>query len=90
MTNEAGIPVYGSEIEQVVKGCVASAGIDYYQLGIKTGMMAAQILTGEKEASEMPYETIEESETYINSDAAEALEIAIPAEILETATECSD
>lgn len=90
MTNEADIPVYGSEIEQVVKGCVASAGIDYYQLGIKTGMMAAQILTGEKEASEMPYETIEESETYINSDAAEALEITIPAEILETATECSD
>ena len=32
-TNAAGIPVYGSEIEQVKKGCVASAGIDYVELG---------------------------------------------------------
>ena len=28
-TNEAGIPVYGSEVEQVKLGCVAAAGIDY-------------------------------------------------------------
>ena len=29
-TDEAGIPIYGSEVEQVVLGCVASAGIDYF------------------------------------------------------------
>ena len=38
-TNEAGIPVYGSEIEQVKIGCVAAAGIDYVQLGKQTGAM---------------------------------------------------
>lgn len=42
-TNEAGIPVYGSEIEQMELGCVAGAGLDYVQLGIQTGKMAAQI-----------------------------------------------
>ena len=36
-TDTAGIPVYGSEIEQVKLGCVASAGIDYIQLGRQTG-----------------------------------------------------
>ena len=45
-TNEAGIPVYGSEIEQVKLGCVASAGIEYVALGRQTGMMAAKILKG--------------------------------------------
>ena len=53
-TNEAGIPVYGSEIEQVKKGCVASAGIEYVSLGKQTGMMAAKILKGEATAEEMP------------------------------------
>ena len=49
--NGAKIPVFGSEIEQVKSGCVASMGIDYYQLGIKTGKMAAKILKGEEKAS---------------------------------------
>ena len=42
-TNEAGIPVYGSEIEQVKIGCVASAGIDYIELGKQAGRLAACI-----------------------------------------------
>ena len=55
-TDEAGIPVYGSEVEQVKLGCVASAGIDYVQLGIQTGMMAAKVLTGETTCQDLPYE----------------------------------
>ena len=43
-TNEAGIPVYGSEIEQVKIGCVASAGIDYIELGKQAGRLAAKVL----------------------------------------------
>ena len=46
-TDEAGVPVYGSEVEQVKLGCVAGAGLDYVQLGIQTGLMAAKVLTGE-------------------------------------------
>lgn len=58
-TNEAGIPVYGSEIEQMKLGCVAGAGLDYVQLGIQTGKMAAKILTGEATCQDLPYEVIE-------------------------------
>ena len=57
-TNEAGIPIYGSEVEQVKLGCVAAAGIDYVQLGIQTGKMAAKVLTGEATCEDLPYETI--------------------------------
>ena len=87
-TNAAEIPVYGSEIEQVKKGCVASAGIDYIELGKMAGKQAAAILKGEKKASEMPYETVTEYSTYINSDAASALGVTVPSNIAEKAIEC--
>ena len=75
-TNEAGIPVYGSEIEQVKKGCVASAGIEYVGLGKQTGMMAAKILKGEATAEEMPYETVTDFEIYVNPDAMAELNLS--------------
>ena len=86
-TNEAGIPVYGSEVEQVKIGCVASAGIDYVKLGIQTGQIAARILRGEATAEEIPYETISEYGIYINSAAADANGITIPEEIRDVAIE---
>lgn len=89
-TNEAGIPVYGSEIEQVKKGCIASAGIDYVKLGRQTGAMAAKILKNEATAEDLPYETISEYETYVNTPAAVALGIDIPDDIASKATEVSE
>lgn len=89
-TNDAGIPVYGSEIEQVKLGCVASAGIDYITLGKQTGAMAAKILKGEATAEEMPYETISSFDTYLNSQALTDLGITVPADIAEKAIEATN
>lgn len=86
-TSDVGIPVYGSEIEQVKLGCVASAGIDYYALGVKTGEMAAKILKGEIKASETDYFTVTDYEVYINSNALKELNITLPDEVLKTAKE---
>lgn len=86
-TNDAGIPVYGSEIEQVKLGCVASAGIDYYALGVETGKMAAKILKGEIKASETDYFTVTDYKVYINSDALEELNLKLPDDISEIAIE---
>lgn len=80
--NAKKIPVFGSEIEQVKRGCVAAEGLDYYALGVSTGKMAGEILKGEKKASEMPFKTFEESALYVNTEAAKQLGLAIP----ETAT----
>lgn len=88
MANEAKIPVFGSEIEQVKIGCLAAEGLDYVELGRQTGKMAAQVLKGEKKASELPYETIEEASLYINEKTAENLEIEIPSELKDSAAEC--
>ena len=78
----------GSEIEQVKKGCVASAGIDYVELGKMAGKLAAQILKGEAKASDLPYETVTEYSTYINSDAASAMGITVPSDVAAKAIEC--
>lgn len=88
--NEKGIPVFGSEIEQVKLGCLAAEGIDYIELGKQTGKIAAQILKGEKEASEIPYEIITEPCFYVNTKVAENLGIEVPADLADSATESFD
>lgn len=89
-TNEAGIPVYGSEVEQVKLGCVAAAGIDYYQLGIQTGEMAAKVLRGEATCDDIPYETISEYGIYVNSAAIAEMNITVPADVAEKAIESAE
>ena len=81
------IPVFGSEVEQVKIGCLASIGLDYIDLGKQTGRMAAKVLKGEAKASEMKYEVIEEAAFYGNSKAAENLGITLPEELTKTAAE---
>ena len=76
--NKAGIPVFGSEVEQVKAGCVASMGLEYFELGKQTGKMAAMVLKGEAKASDMKFETISEPSLYVNFAAAEKLGLILP------------
>jgi putative ABC transport system substrate-binding protein len=80
-TNDAGIPIYGSEIEQVKIGCAASAGIDYIELGKQSGAMAAKVLKGEATCDTLPFETVENYSTYLNNDVLDAMGIVVPADI---------
>lgn len=76
--NKAKIPVFGSEVEQVRAGCVASMGLEYFELGRQTGKMAAKVLKGEAKASELKFETISEPSLYVNFAAAEKLGLVLP------------
>lgn len=71
------IPVYGSEIEQVKKGCLAAASIDYVALGEQTGNMAVDILKGQS-AAETPVLVVTDSTPVFNTEVAEALGLTIP------------
>ncbi|HJD23836.1 MAG TPA: ABC transporter substrate-binding protein [Firmicutes bacterium] len=74
---EAGIPVYGSEIEQVRKGCIASESLDYVALGRETGKLAAQVLDGAN-PGETPVVQVMDSTPVINPDVFTALGLTIP------------
>lgn len=86
----AGKPVFGSEIEQVKLGCVASEGLEYFELGRQTGAMAAKILKGEAVASAMPFEIIEEASLYVNSAALAALDITLPDDLAARAQDVAE
>ena len=74
----AGVPVVAGE-EGIAKGCgVATLSISYYDLGVTTGKMAAQILTGEADISSMPIAYAENFTPKYNPVICEALGITLP------------
>lgn len=75
--NKAGVPVFGSEEEQVKNGCVASVSIDYFSLGVQTGKLAARVLNGE-DITTIPFEVISDSQPVVNKNAMEALGLKLP------------
>ncbi len=84
------IPVFGSEVEQVKIGCLATVGLDYFELGKQTGAIAAQVLKGEKKASEINFQIIEEASFYGNNAVAANLGITLPQSLVSSAKEMFD
>ena len=73
----AGVPVVAGE-EGIMSGCgVATLSISYYDLGVATGKMAAKILTGEADISEMPIEYTDVTKKY-NKTICEDLGLTVP------------
>lgn len=72
-----GIPVYGSEEEQVINGCLASVSIDYVALGRVTGEMAVSVLKG-ADVFATPVKTITEATPVINSSVLKKLGLSTP------------
>ena len=88
--NANGIPVYGSEVEQVKNGCLAAMSIDYVALGKVTGQMAADILNGANPAT-MAVKTISDATPVINTDVLASFGMTLPdifknAQLVTTAT----
>ena len=72
------VPVIAGE-EGICKGCgVATLSISYYDLGVATGKMAAKILTGEADISEMPVGYAENFTAKFNPVICEELGITAP------------
>ncbi|MBQ7067376.1 MAG: ABC transporter substrate-binding protein [Lachnospiraceae bacterium] len=90
VANAKNIPVFGSEVEQVKNGCVASMGLEYYELGKQTGHMAAKVLKGEAKASELNYETISEASLYVNTEAANKIGLTLSEEFINGAYQVFD
>ena len=79
------VPIYGGDAG-ICGGCgTVTIAVGYYDIGYKTGEMAAQILKGEANITEMPIAYSENITTKYNKANCEALGITPPegAEVLE-------
>lgn len=81
---EAKKPIFGSEEEQVINGCLASEGFNYIDLGIRCGLMAARILNGER-AGTIPFEIETKTRITINEDVLKQLNMSVPQPLLDRA-----
>ncbi|MBQ8417961.1 MAG: ABC transporter substrate-binding protein [Phascolarctobacterium sp.] len=64
---------------------VATIAIDYYQLGVQTGEMAAEILSGKSKPADMAIQTQKDFAVVVHEDVAKRIGLTIPAEILKKA-----
>ena len=79
----AKLPVICGE-EGICKGCgVATLSIDYFNLGVKTGEMAVEILKDGKDISKMAIAYDENPVKKFNKEIAEELNITVPASYAE-------
>ncbi|HHV39542.1 MAG TPA: ABC transporter substrate-binding protein [Tepidimicrobium sp.] len=78
------IGAIGVDEPMVKGGALACEGLDYYKLGYQTGLMAIEILEGNK-IKDMPVVGTEETELTINEDMVNSLGITLPDDILENA-----
>lgn len=74
----AKVPVITGEEGMCSGGGIATLSISYYDLGYATGLMAAKILTGESNISEMPIEYAPQFTKKYNKAICDELGITIP------------
>lgn len=79
------VPILAAEADSVIRGAVATYGIDYHELGVQAGEMAIRILQDGEDPASMAVETLSELELTVNPEAAEAMGIEIPDEVMDRA-----
>jgi putative ABC transport system substrate-binding protein len=80
VASEAKCPIICGE-EGIMSGCgIATLSINYYDLGKTTGAMAAKILKGEGNVSEMPIEYFQNPVKEYDEERCKALGITVPSD----------
>ena len=85
VTEEAKLPVICGEGGMVRAGGLATLGVDYYQLGFQTGVMAADILSGKAKPADMAIQAQKEFKPTINLKEAAKIGLKVPEDLLKGA-----
>jgi putative ABC transport system substrate-binding protein len=75
---DTGVPVFPGEEAMTMGGGVATLSVNYFELGYKSGQMAAQILRGEGEPATMPIQFAEHYNRIVNGFMVDALGLTVP------------
>jgi len=81
VTVEAKVPTICGEANMVVNGGLATLGINYYNLGYQTGLMAIDVLKKGKQPKDMPIQKPREFDFTINGAVAAEIGLEIPEEL---------
>lgn len=69
------IPIVAGSIDHTAEGGLATYGINYHSLGQQTGQMAINIIENNTVPADIPVETAEELDLFVNEEMADALGI---------------
>ena len=87
MAVEKKVPLIVGEANMVHAGGSITIGVDYYNLGKETALMAVQILKDGKSPKDIPSVGLSEYSLIINKKQLDQMEITIPQALLEKADE---
>lgn len=79
VTVPAGVPSFGGAEQMCAEGALSTLSISYYDLGVRAGEMAYEILVNGADPAEMPIEFVSEGIIpKYNPEIAEALGVTVP------------
>lgn len=85
ITNRAKLPIIAGEEGMIRAGCLATLGVDYYELGKIAGDMGADILEGKSRPENMPIRFQKTFKAKINSDTVKRIGIKVPEDLAKSA-----
>ncbi len=77
VANDNDLPLFVGEFDSVERGGFAAYGFDYEDIGYEAGLLATQILKGEKDPSELPAQYPQNLKLVINKGAAKEMNIEL-------------
>ena len=78
VANQAKIPTIVGEDGMVASGGLCTYGVNYYELGRQTGLMAIEILKNGANPADMPIQYLEKCDFSKNEATEKALGIVLP------------
>jgi putative tryptophan/tyrosine transport system substrate-binding protein len=85
VANDNQKPLFGNDPASAARGAAAALGVDYEQQGYESGLLAAQILSGQKTARDLPIEQAKQGFLAINTRAAADQGVKLPDDVLRQA-----
>lgn len=80
------IPLFTAETAGVNRGALASVGLDWTEIGMDTGAIAARVLSGEK-PGDIAVEPASKVSLRLNAKTAKAIGVTLPAEVIARAVQ---
>jgi putative ABC transport system substrate-binding protein len=81
---ENATPLFASFLRSVEFGACAALGIDFYEMGLKTGRLAVRVINGER-PGQIPIQSMETIKLYLNLAAAARQGVTFPKAVLDRA-----